>query len=263
MSGSASTTTRKICNRLLVLCAAMTMGLVGCYPEFPDPIGSVQFEGDSLIEANSGSLLAVKPPNSAPSTAIAHAGLRSSITNLPGVANDSSLQVAEQSGGALNAEVPDSASSESSEDSEDSAAREVDDEGKDEDDSECQGAERFGSISVEIDGPSAAFMDDNIVADVKIVIYNDSANNADKVQLSIHLSKDEILDDTDLILTQPRHIVAGPGSFSELQADPGPLQPLAGINSGDYHIIVRIDAQDHSAQCSGADNVSSFPLQVI
>jgi hypothetical protein len=262
MSPSTPSTTRKICNRLLVLCAAMTMGLVGCYPQFPDPVGSVQFERDGTDEDGSASMEATKPPNAAPSLGVADASvLLFGTTQLPGVAKDSSLQVAESSVGELNEDLTNSASSETSEDEEGNAAREVEDE--EEAESECKEADRFGNLSVEIDGPTAVFTEDSIDKDVKIVIYNDSASNADKVQVSIHLSKDEIIDDDDLILSEPEHLVAGPGSFSDLQVDPGQLQPLAGIDSGDYHVIVRIDEQDSNSPCMGADNVASFALQVI
>ena len=239
---------RSIHNLLITLTAAITMGLVGCAPQSPDPVGQVSFDG----YGNATSL--VKPANSEQSLIFATAYQSpTSASGLPGDDLDSGFETFAPTA---------TDSSQADDDSNSSAAREEEEE-QEASRGACKEDDLFGNLSVEIDGPAAAFMDDNISKSIKIAIYNDNPSDSSKVQIIVRLSKDSQPDEQDLILTGPEQLVAGPGAFSEQQVDPGALQPLVGIESGKYHIIVSIDEVEFSGHCIIDDNIASFPLEVI
>ncbi len=223
-----------ISSRLFVLVAALSVALTGCNSSAPGSVGAAEFEPQSAEET------LVKP---APSNAIS---------------------IDKDSFATLSASLPDNnantVTAASRSDDQDDA---ISSPGNEDEQVECTDADLLGNLSVEIDGPAVAFMDDNISEAVKVVLYNDQRGAQDKVEVSLHLSDDSKLDEGDLILTQPEHTVTGPDAFSVAQIDLGKLQPLVGIPSGKYHVIVRIDEQSASSDCVIDDNVASFPLEIL
>ena len=216
-------TTSALNTRLIGLTAALTLALAGCQAPGPEPGTQVEFEVDSVEPT------LIKPAPEMPTFA---------TKGTPPVAPE-----------APQVEVVSTARDEEKEEEE----RPVN----------CSQDESLGNLSVEIGGPSAAFEGDDISEYIKVVLISDSRIQSPKAEVSVHLSKDESLDEGDLILSAPDLVASSPEMFSELLVEVGKLQPLVGIDPGNYQVFVRIDEHISDSNCFLDDNTASFPLEVI
>jgi len=216
-------TTSALNTRLIGLTAALTLALAGCQAPGPEPGTQVEFEVDSVEPT------LIKPAPEMPTFA---------TKGTPPVAPE-----------APQVEVVSTARDEEKEEEE----RPVN----------CSQDQSVGNVRVVIDGPAAAFEDDDISADIKVALISESNYQDSKVQVSLHLSKDDILDDGDMLMSAPDLVVYSREMFSELLAEVGKLQPLVGIDPGNYQVFVRIDEHISDSNCFLDDNTASFPLEVI
>ncbi len=127
----------------------------------------------------------------------------------------------------------------------------------------CDELQESGSLALSFSAPSAAFIDDDLTDSLKVSLQNEGRLDAQKVAISIRLSSDKNLDDGDLELNEPSLVVNGPAVFSEEMVEFGKLQPLVGIESGEYVIIVHAQQFDADSNCIIDDSIASLPLQII
>ena len=141
-----------------------------------------------------------------------------------------------------------------------------DDEGNDTPDgseANCGDYPEDGGLELSFSAPSAVFVGDDLTDVIKVSLRNDGRVDVPKVAVSLRLSSDKTLDDGDLELSEAGLVVGGPSVLSDIMIEFGKLQPLVGLESGKYALIVHVQPIEASSGCIIDDLIASLPLEII
>jgi hypothetical protein len=242
-------------SNFIAITAALSMGLVGCSQSELDTDHELNFEDETeetvLLKGDPEEeevLLKGDPGDSI----IVFTGQIPSLGNLE---PQGGIQVE----GTISAQESNTASP-------DTASNDIyDDDGNETSDGSeksCD-AQDGGDLELLFSAPSAVFVGDDLTDAIKVSLRNDGRVDVLKVAVSLRLSSDKTLDDGDLELSEAGLVVGGPSALSDVMIEFGKLQPLVGLESGKYVLIVHAQQIESRSGCIIDDSIASLPLELI
>jgi hypothetical protein len=243
-------------SNFIAITVALSMGLVGCSQSELDTDHELSFDD----EAEETVLLKGDPVEE---EVLLKGDPESSVIVFTG--QIPSLGTLETQGG-IQVEGTISAQ-ENNTDSPDTASNDIyDDDGNETPDGsekDCDDHPEDGGLELSFSAPSAVFVGDDLTDAIKVSLRNDGHVDVPKVAVSVRLSSDKTLDDGDLELSEAGLVVSGPSALSDVMIELGKLQPLVGLESGKYVLIIHAQQIETRSGCIIDDSIASLPLEII
>ena len=247
-------------SNFIAITAALSMGLVGCSQSELDTDHDLSFDDETeetvLLKGNPDEeevLLKGDPE----STVIVFTG---QIPSLGTLEPQGGIQVEGPGQGTISAQENNTASP-------DTASNDIcDDDGNETPDGsekDCDDHPEDGGLELSFSAPSAVFVGDDLTDAIKVSLRNDGHVDVPKVAVSVRLSSDKTLDDGDLELSEAGLVVSGPSALSDVMIEFGKLQPLVGLESGKYVLIIHAQQIETRSGCIIDDSIASLPLEII